>query len=117
MRYRKLDADGDFSFGHGQRDFYRDVPEAPAQAVVTRLGLWEGEWFLDTNEGTHWKTEVLGKNTAPTRDIVVITRTADTQGVNRVLAYNSDLGRDTRGFVAAITIDTIYGETTVRAPL
>ena len=52
MRYRKLDAAGDFVFGHGAADYHRDSPEAVAQAVLTRLKLHRGEWFLDRSEGT-----------------------------------------------------------------
>ena len=43
MRYRKLDEDGDYSFGRGAADFWVNVPDAPAQAVRTRLALWQGQ--------------------------------------------------------------------------
>lgn len=33
MRYRKLDENGDYSFGGQQADYYRDTPLAVAQAV------------------------------------------------------------------------------------
>ena len=60
MRYRKLDADGDYSFGARQADFFRDSPDTVAQAVKTRLMLLRGEWFLDSTEWP-WQGEVLGK--------------------------------------------------------
>lgn len=116
MRYRKLDADGDYSFGHGQADFYRDVPEAPAQAVRTRLKLWLGDWYLDLREGMPWVTKVLGKGTANTRDIAITSHALGTQGVTRITGYASSLDRDTRSFTGQMTIDTIYGAATVKEP-
>lgn len=117
MRYRKLDVDGDYTFGGGQTDFYRDVPEAPAQAVKTRLHLERGTWFLDKNEGMPWQPEVLGNRTASTRDIAVMSHTLNTQGVREILEYNSNLNRDTRGFVVDLTIDTIYGKAQLVEPI
>ena len=87
MRYRKLRQPplaagpgvfnlfaGDYSFGHGNRDFYIDRAEAPAQAVLTKLGMFLGEWFLNTADGTDWNAKVLGMHTANTRDFTVRAR-------------------------------------------
>src|SRR6185312_7089537 len=87
MRYRKLDANGDYSFGNQQADFYINTPEAVAQAVKTRLALFTGEWFLDVTEGTPWRTEVLGKYTQAAYDIVLKERIVDTPGVQSLDAY------------------------------
>ena len=46
MRYRIEDANGDMTWGSGDKNFYYNQPEAVAQAVMTRLRLWSGEWFL-----------------------------------------------------------------------
>lgn len=111
MRYRKLDADGDYSFGQGQDNFWRDVPDAPAQAVRTRLNLWQNQWFLDEREGMPWKTEVLGNRTADTRDPAIRQRVLGSQGVSGILEYSSNLNRDTRAFSVVMTVDTVYGVT------
>lgn len=113
MRYRKLDASGDYSFGNGAADFWKDRPEGVAQAVQTRLFLFEGEWFLDLREGMTWNTQVLGVRTANTRDPAIRRRVLGTTGVNAILAYSSDLNRDSRGFSVGMTIDTIYGPATL----
>lgn len=113
MRYRKLDATGDAVFGGGQSAFYRDTPEAPAQAVQTRLALFEGEWFLDTTEGMPWQTKVLGSNTSATRDPAIRERILGTEGVSEIAAYSSSRDPDTRAFTVTATITTAYGETTV----
>jgi hypothetical protein len=109
MRYRKLDENGDYSFGHGQADFWHDVPEAPAQAVRTRLSLWEGEWYLDDREGMGWRTRVLGERTAGRRDAAIRRHILGTQGVRSILAYSSALVRDSRSFTVNTEIDTVYG--------
>lgn len=127
MRYRKLDANGDYSFGAQQADFYIDSPEGVAQAVQTRLGLFTGEWFLDTTDGTPWRTGVLGKYTQDSYDAVIkdriLTTTvitgqlATTAGVKSITAYSSTFDRDARKLRVEATIDTIYGEATIDSTL
>ena len=113
MRYRKLDVDGDYSFGHGQNDFWTDVPDAVAQAVTTRLQLYRGDWFLDTNEGMPWMTEVLGRYTSGTRDPAIKARILGTQGMLEIDEYSSGLLRDSREFFVNANITTIYSENTI----
>ncbi len=114
MRYRKLDADNDYVFGGQQADFYKDSPDAVGQAVLTRLRLARGEWFLDTTDGTPWD-QVLGKYTAGTYDAAIRQRILGTQGVRELAGYSSTLNSETRALSVAATINTIYGTTTVQA--
>lgn len=113
MRYRKLDENGDYSFGNGQLDFERDTPEAVAQAVVTRLRLWAAEWFLDTSDGTPYQSAILGKNSKESADIAFRQRIVETQGVNEVTQFSSTLDPDLRKYSLSATIDTIYGPATI----
>lgn len=117
MRYRKLDENGDMSFGHRLADFWIDVPDAPAQAVKTRLMLWTGEWYLQPTAGTPWKTEVLGKHTAQFRDLILRARITGTEKVLSILQYYSTVDRDTRHFAVGVEIDTEYGATILEGPL
>jgi hypothetical protein len=121
VRYRKLDANGDYSFGHGQADFYKDQPEAVGQAVKTRLWLFRGEWFLDLIEGMPWggfplndfvvaQGQVLGAGTRLTRDVAVKMRVLETPGVVGISNYDSTIDSDARSFSVSMTIDTIYGK-------
>lgn len=71
MRYRKQDENGDYAFGNQGADFYVDSQEAVAQAVQTRLLLNQGEWFLDTTEGTPYSTQILDKYTATKYDAAI----------------------------------------------
>lgn len=113
MRYRKLTEDGDYSFGNGQNDFFRDVPEAVGQAAKTRLLLWLGEWFLDVDEGTQYMQGILGKHSKESADETIQTRVLGTQGLTGIPNYSSAINPDTRAMTAEFQIDTIYGPTVV----
>ena len=80
---------------------------------MTRLELFLGEWFLDTSAGTPYLTKVLGKYTESTRDATLRSRILGTTGVKSLLAYGSQLNRDTRIFSVQATVDTIYGQATM----
>ncbi|MCX2699265.1 hypothetical protein [Ochrobactrum chromiisoli] len=114
MRYRKLDENDDYVFGGNLASFFIDQPEAPAQAVKTRLMLQLGEWFVDTSDGTPWKTKVLGKYTSATRDPVLRNRILGTQGVSAIALYASQFDPETRQYDVQAQIDTVYGKTTIQ---
>lgn len=114
MRYRKQTADGDYSFGASQLDFYRDIPEAPGQAVKTRLLLWVGEYFLDITEGTPYMQGIFGKYSEATASAIIQDRVLGTQGVVDIYDFATSLDPDTRGLTVTCTIDTIYGPTAVQ---
>lgn len=114
MRYRALANDGDYMLGKSvAQEFLVNSPQTVAQAVLTRLKLFTGEWFLDTTEGTPWNSQVLGKNTQPFYDIAIKERVLDTEGVTKITAYQSLLDTVSRRLTVTLTIDTLYGETAV----
>jgi hypothetical protein len=115
MRYRRLDANGDMTFGHGQDNFWIDKPEGVGQWVMTRLRLNQGEWFADTSDGTAWATQVLGERTRWTRDIVVRDRVQTTPNVTALSGYAATLDPNTRSWAAAMTIDTAFGAVVLQA--
>ncbi len=114
MRYRKLSPLGDYTFGAGPLDFYRDVPEAVGQAVMTRLLLWRGEWFLDTDEGTPFLDGILGKHTIATANLTIQDRIQTTQGMVDIESYDSQFNADDRDLSVEATINTIYGPTALQ---
>jgi len=109
MRYRKLDPDRDMVFGNQQADFWRDVPEAPAQAVGTVLRLWSGEWFIDQSAGVPYQVSALGTGKMATIEPMLRRAVLRTQGVTRIAAWSSNWNPDTRTYSVAATIDTLYG--------
>ena len=86
MKYRKLTENGDYAFGRGGADMHADTPEAVGQAVLTRLRLFAGEWFVDLKEGTPYVPGVLGKHTQDTYDPVFRERILDTEGVTGIVS-------------------------------
>lgn len=117
MKYRKLDEAGDYTLGSGS-DFLTNTPEAVGQAVLTRLKLWRGEWFINIEDGTEWETEVLGKrfqNTNP--DASIQGRILGTQGVVEISDYSSTFDGNTRKLNVRVAITTIYGVTTIEETL
>lgn len=117
MRYRKLDDDGDYSFGQGQNNFHINTPEGVAQAVMTRLKFWVGEWFADTSDGTGWGTDVLGKFTDHLFELMIRQRILSTQGVLRVDSFDSQFDGETRKLSIQSTITTIYGSASLQGEI
>lgn len=112
MRYRALDASGDMTFGQSQANFLVNSSAGVAQAIMTRLGLLEGEWFLDNTEGLPID-QIIGAHTQGTRDLVVRQRILDTQGVAEILRYTSNYDGTTRQFSVAAEVSTAYGTLTI----
>jgi hypothetical protein len=117
MRYRKLTPGGDMVFGHQQADFWRDVPDAVAQAAWTRLQLYLGDWFLNLSDGTPWRTQVLGKYTGSVRDAAIQNRVLGTANLTGIVAYSSQFNPNTREFDVQMTVDTVYGQGYVNVQL
>ena len=114
MRYRRLDDNGDMVFGHGEAAFLRDSPECVAQAVVTRLRLLLGEWFLDLTEGTPYVPAVMGKHTGESYDFIIRQRVLETEGVTDIEEYESFFDGETRKLSVNIRINTVYGPAAIQ---
>ncbi len=114
MRYRKLTSDGDYTFGNDQLDFWRDTPEAVGQSVETRILLWLGEWFLDTEEGTPFMQGILGKYSQANADATIQDRVLATEGVVSIQNYESEIDADNRIMSVQFDLNTIYGPTEVQ---
>lgn len=97
LRVRALSPTGDFVFGRGKSEFLVDSPEAVSQIIGTRLRLWAGEWFLDLDEGTPYRTKILGEGTLGLYDQAIRERILATPGVLSFENYASALaGRSLR---------------------
>ena len=109
MRYRALSDTGDMRFGNQQQNFLRDTPETVAQAVLTRLRLWLGEWFFDQTEGTPYQQAALGKHPLDSVDPAFRSRILNTQGVTSIDEFSVAIDPDERTVSVSATINTQYG--------
>lgn len=117
MRYRKLSSDGDYVFGSGKNDFLVNSPEAVAQAILTRLKQWLGEWFADTSDGTGWNQSIVGKQSKNLYELTLHQRVLETPGVKSIVDFQSALDPETRRLTVSMTVNTIFGEASLNGDL
>ena len=115
MRYRALDANGDYTFGQNGANFLIDSPAAVGQAVLTTLLLLQGEWFLDSTVGVPYNTGILGTGTEGTYDYVIQTAILSVTGVTSIAEYTSSVTN--RQLSISALINTEYGQVTVTTTL
>jgi len=114
--YRKLSPSGDYTFGHGMSDFYKDA-DAVGQAIRTRLLLLYGEWWEDQEDGTPLFEEILRKSMTDSGlkavDLIVKDRILGVDGVAAIKQYKSEVNRRSRTYSIEAVIETIYGEVNI----
>lgn len=109
MRYRKLSPTGDYTFGQSAANFYVDEPAAVGQSVQTRMGLWQGQWYINLQEGTPIAQSVLGYGSS--YDLVIQERILQTSGVSSIESYLSSVDPVTREWSWSAEVLTIYDTT------
>ena len=87
-----------------------DTPEVVAQQVRTRLLLWEGEFFLDTSDGTPYLQDIFDPIGITNYDLEIQSRILGTPGVLELLEYTSSV--DNRKLTVNCKISTEFGTTT-----
>jgi hypothetical protein len=109
MIVRRLDANGDMTFGQGLANFARDS-EAVAQNVKTRLLLLLGEWFLDVSDGVPYLEQIFVKpENLQLTESVLKSRIVETEGVDELRTFELLFDRATRKVTVIATVTTIYG--------
>lgn len=116
MRYRALDATGDMTFGQSGANFLVDSPAAVGQAVLTRLKLLRGEWFLDKTVGMPYATDVFVEGGRFSADRAAQATILGTQGMKQIESYSSSVNAGRQWSVNA-KLTTIYGQLPISALL
>ena len=111
MKYRALDADGDFTFG-GR--LFLTNKEAVAQAILTRLRLLYGEWWENIADGLPLFERILGayggEEVRSAVDLIISERIHETQNVTEIVTYESSFDPQTRKYSAECSVNTAFGE-------
>ena len=112
IRYRRLDSNNDSERGQGRANFATDL-EAVCQAILTRLRLFEGEWFENILEGLPLWTEILGSsgNNKEVIDRLIQERIAGTKFVLSVGNVQSSL--ISRAYSFTCLVNTYFGTATI----
>jgi hypothetical protein len=110
MRYRPLSPTGDFTIG---KPWLINSPQAVGQAILTRLKLWLGEWFLDITDGTAYPTGVLAERYGKQPDAIIKRRILGTPGVVSLVSYSSVFDHKSRTLTVNAAVQTLYSVTPV----
>lgn len=73
------------------------------------------EWYLDQEEGTPYREEVLGKGTEASSLRAIQERILETPGVIRLKSFDANQDPETRHATFTVEIETEYGEVTINA--
>jgi hypothetical protein len=94
--------------------------DAVAQAIQTRLLLFEGEWWEDLLEGTPLFQQILGyRRQTSGQDLAttaLTTRVMGTPYVSAVTNVQVQFNPSTRGFNYAATVYTSFGTIAISGP-
>jgi hypothetical protein len=116
MIYRKLDANGDFTFGQNSQDFYSGV-YAVAQAVKTRMQLLKGTFWRDLSDGLPLFQSILGASGSPANlaqiDTILQNRVTGTPNVVGITAFNLSFNQSNRQLSYQASVQTAYSATPI----
>lgn len=111
MIYRRLDENGDMTFGGGVK-CYISEDEAVAQAITTRLKLLYGEWWENQDDGLPLFQQILASRHLGIAKRLIAERIQSTEAVLKV--ENLDVSVDTgRKLKIKGTVTTLYGQFTL----
>lgn len=118
MKYRRLDENGDMTFGQGASNFLTGV-DAVAQAIMTRLKLYLNEWWENLDDGLPLWQQILAapatQENIDAIDLIIRNRILGTLDVKAVEDFESIYSAQTRKYQFVSTVDTNYGELTTES--
>lgn len=114
MKYRKLDANYDYSFGGNMND-YVEGAEAIRDNIRTKLLLFYNEWWEDIGQGIPMFQSIVGQvNPELIRNSLsqlVEERIKEVEGVKQVINIEIDLDKKTRTVSMSCDVTTTSNET------
>lgn len=110
--YRRLDANHDPVYGQSKANFLTDI-DAVAQAIQTRLLLFQGEWWESTLEGLPLWQQILGRpggvHALQKITLLIQQRILGTKYVNAITRLVSAWNPNTRVVSFYAEVQTTFG--------
>lgn len=108
MKFRALDAAGDWSFGAGLQSYLTEE-DAVAADIGTALKIFLGECFFALDAGVDW-WNLIGARARAEQNIVLQCRQviSSRTGVTKINRVDAFLDRSTRRVSVAYNIDTVF---------
>jgi hypothetical protein len=89
--------------------------DAVRQNILIKLRFWRGEWFLDTEAGTPYLEDILGKSISLAGALAAIRASIlEVADVNALTSFNYSFNRQTRTMDYNFTASTPFGLVEVR---
>ena len=110
MKYRRLSPAGDYVFGFGNTSFLTDA-QAAAQAIQTKLKMFQGECWEDLNDGLPFFQSIAGNRDQAAIDLLVKARILETPNVQSITSFSSSL--ENRKYSMTAAVSTTFGTVTV----
>lgn len=109
MRDLALSLDNDLDVSTGDLRLL-DGADAVRQQILIKLKLWVGEWFLDTEFGTPYLTDILGKQLTLSGALAAIRASVlEIVDVRQIQGFTYNFSNATRTLSVAFTADTTAG--------
>lgn len=110
--YRQLDKNYEPRYGQSQSDYISDIT-AVGQAVMTRLKMFEGEWWANLDDGLPLWQKILGVGGAGSNlsaiNLLIVQRILGTPFVTSVANIASQYLLNTRTFQFYCEVHTQFG--------
>lgn len=108
MRTRRLDNNGDWTFGRG-RQSYATKSECVRQKVQTRLHSFRQDWFLDATHGIDWIGNMARRGSRVKVEAEIRNCILQTVGVKTLTTFASQYVPKIRKLSVQATFTDIYG--------
>lgn len=107
MIHRNLTVDNDWTFGKGLQNF-TSGRDAILLNVKTRLQSWRGDCFYAETEGVDYNN-FLDRNTKSLLDSDIKRVILRSEGIIKIVSYESELNESDRSVSINTVLLTIYG--------
>lgn len=105
MIVRRIDVDGDWTFGAGKNDYLTDN-KAVGQIITTRLRCFSGDCFFDTDAGIDW-FNLLGSKNLTGLILAQKMTILNTRDVTALVELSSTMN-DARRLTTVFSASTVY---------